>query len=147
MKAIQELSFAGPTRSLVLVFLAGLASGCGEPATEAIAVCTNYYESLRNGDMEQIAELYSERFYERTPATQWMATLRRNLEEYGGLQSWELKEWRTKYAVGRVSWEVAFRVSYARMSTEEVLRLVQPSGSGEIRIEAHVIRAVGTEPS
>ena len=138
-------------KSLValLVLAPMLIAGCRffQVPPESQAVVTKYFQTVREGKLEDALTLYSPRFYEHTSRDKWRSMLEKIKQKLGTLQSYELTGWRVnRLAIlpypGTYS-ILTYRVKYAKYPADETITVYQPATGGEPEILGHNINSEG----
>ena len=133
---------------IIILFLLIFSSGCGRQTNVSAVdpLAKEYFEALKNDDLDKVLNMYSADFYKQVPREVWREKLQRLTAELGPIKSYSF---RNKQADSRFSGEFYIyqydTVHSGPNGTEKrakhTVTFIQPVSSNEIKIAGHMIKA------
>jgi hypothetical protein len=133
-------------KQILLVLLITISSvACERGASEAKVekVSNQFFEELKNGHLDQALDLCSDDFFVVRSRQQWLDYLKMVRETIGSMQSYTLSKKQSDSRFSGRFYLYHYRNLYAREPAWEVLTLLSPVDSDEIKIIGYKIKAKG----
>ena len=132
--------------SLLLIFAAGCGQQTHVSAVDPLA--KEYFEALKNGDLDKALDMYSADFYKQVSREAWKEKLQRLTTELGPIKSYSF---RNKQADSRFSGEfyiyqydtIHSGANGTEKRAKHTVTFIEPVNGSEIKIAGHMIKAQG----
>lgn len=140
---------AGTCLAIAFLFLALVAAGCTQHASVAAVdpIAKEFFEALKNGDLDKAMSMYSEDFFARYPQETWRQRLQRLTAELGPIKSYSF---RNKQADTRYSgkfyiyqYDTIHEGGSGGQRAKHTVTFIQPVDSDDIKLVGHRIVAPG----
>lgn len=127
------------------LFVILLFTGCVQHASESVVdpLAKQYFESLKNKDLDKVMDMYSEDFFQAMPKEAWRQKLEGLTQQLGDISAYSF---RNKQADSRYSGKFyiyQYDTIHNDKRAKHILTFIQPVDSDEIKLVGHMIKAKG----
>lgn len=130
----------------LMFFSLTLLAACEEQGPSEMQVekiGTQYFEAIKNKNFDQAVNLYAEEIFATRSRDQWHADLETNAKTMGDLQRYELKNAQSDTRFSGKFYILEYKTFYTKDIAWEILTMVNPVNSNEIKLLGHKIKARG----
>lgn len=133
----------------VIIILLLLSVGCSQYASVSSVdpLAKEFFEALKNGNIDKAMAMYSDDFFERFPKESWRQKLQRLTTELGPIKAYSF---RNKQADSRFSgkfyiyqYDTIHESGGKEKRAKHTITFIQPVNSAEIKLVGHMIKAPG----
>jgi hypothetical protein len=133
----------------VIIVLLLLSAGCSQHASVSSVdpLAKEFFEALKNGNIDKAMAMYSDDFFERFPKESWRQKLQRLTTELGPIKAYSF---RNKQADSRFSgkfyiyqYDTIHESGGKEKRAKHTITFIQPVNSAEIKLVGHMIKAPG----
>jgi len=134
-------------RNFILIFTITLLLACtprGDTDTKAaVNIGTRFYEAMKQGNMEQVLDYYSDEFFAMRSREQWRSYLEDINKKVGTLQSYKLAKLNADTRYRGKFFILEYQNIHSHGKSWETLTLVHQVKTNELRLIGHKITAKG----